>query len=145
MKFKVFKEFIAEDKAITISKALEAGMLKDSKILDVLAEKVQSEGFPEKFDLPVKTSTGAELVFQYELYEKTINENKSYHQVTFTYEHTRETTIKIRDLLKIAEKDDSDEGGEVYDELHEELNCAEMIHITAEFAEKFTKVWATNK
>lgn len=145
MKLTVFKKQINEDAStINLSKSLEAGMLNDKKMLDQLAEKLQSQGFPEKFDLPVKLSNGADLTLEFELYEKSINEAKSHHQITFTYEHTRETTLKIRTLLKQAEKDDEDTDGDKYDALSDELRT-DMIHVVAEFAEKFTKVYGTNK
>jgi len=145
MKLTVFAKQLNEDTQINLTKSLEADMLKSKAMLDQLAEKIQGQGFPEKFTLPVKTSTGAEITFVYELYEKSINENKSYHTVTFTYEHTRDTIVKIRQLLKDAEKDEEDDDGEKYDQLHDELNAADIIHVMAEFSDKFTKVWATNK
>lgn len=146
MKFTLMQDLLKEDKTINISKALETSMLKDRKTLDQIAEKVQGEGFPEKFNLPVKTEDGEDLVLEYELYEKAINEDKkSYHVITMTYEYSRETVIKIRDMLKKAERDEADEDGEKYDALHEELNANEIIHISAEFGEKFTKVWGANK
>lgn len=144
MKLTVFKNLKEEAPAISLAKAFEADMLKDSKMLDQLADKIQSQGFPEKFTLPVKLSTGADLVMEYELYEKEINDSKSHHQITFTYEHTRETTVKIRALLKDAEKDDEDTDGDKYDQLYDELKH-DMIHIIAEFSDKFTKVWGTTK
>lgn len=144
MKLTVFKQLSEEAPTITLSKAFEASMLKDGAMLDQLAQKIQGDGFPEKFTLPVKLSNGADMTFEYELYEKTINDAKSHHQITFTYEHTRETTIKIRALLKQAEKDDEDTDGDKYDELYEELKY-DMIHVIAEFSEKFTKVWGTTK
>lgn len=119
-------------------------MLKDKTMLNQLADKLQGEGFPEKFSLPVKLSNGADLVMNYELYEKSINEAKSHHQVTFTYEHTRETIVATRSILKQAEKDLEDDDGEMYDKLAEELGH-DIIHVTAEFADKFTKTWATTK
>jgi hypothetical protein len=147
MKFTLMQDLLSEDaKAINISKALETSMLKDRKVIDQIAEKVQGEGFPEKFDLPVKTEDGEELVLHYELYEKSINDDKkSYHVVTFTYEYARETVVEIRAMLKKAEQDPSDEDGTKYDELHEELNANDIIHVMAEFGDKFTKVWGTNK
>lgn len=146
MKFTLMQDLLKEDKTINVSKQLDTSMLKDRKTIDTIAEKIQSEGFPEKFDLPVKTEGGEDLVLSYELYEKSINDDKkSYHVVTFTYEYTRETTIKVREILKKAERDESDEDGEKYDELHEELNALDMFHVMAEFDTKFTKVWGSNK
>lgn len=145
MKLTVFAQQINEDAStINLSKSFEADMLNDSKMLDQLAEKLQGQGFPEKFVLPVKLSNGAELTLEWELYEKAINENKSRHHVTFTYEHTRETTIKIRQILKQAEKDDEDTDGEKYDKLSDELSV-DMFHVIAEFADKFTKVYGSTK
>lgn len=145
MKLTVFAKQINEDAStINLSKSFEASMLNDQKMLDQLAEKLQGQGFPEKFVLPVKLSNGAELTLEWELYEKAINENKSRHHVTFTYEHTRETTIKIRQILKQAEKDDEDTDGDKYDALSDELRV-DMIHVIAEFTDKFTKVYGTNK
>jgi len=145
MKLNVFaKKQINEETTIALSKSFEASMLKDKTMLNQLADKLQGEGFPEKFSLPVKLSNGADLVMNYELYEKSINEAKSHHQVTFTYEHTRETIVATRSILKQAEKDLEDDDGEMYDKLAEELGH-DIIHVTAEFADKFTKTWATTK
>lgn len=132
-----------EANEISLSKSFEADMLKDSKMLDLLADKIQSQGFPEKFSLPVKLSNGADLVLEYELYEKAINEQKSHHVVTFTYEFTRDTVIKTRTMLKAAEKEEDDDG-EAYDKLYEELKY-DIIHVVGEFKDKFVKVWATTK
>lgn len=146
MKFTMMQDLLSEEKTINVSKQLDVSMLKDRRTHDTIAEKIQNEGFPEKFDLPVKLDDGQELVLHYELYEKEINsDKKSYHVVTFTYEHTRETTVEIRGLLKKAEADESDEDGEKYDELHEQLNALDMLHVMAEFDSKFTKVWGSNK
>jgi hypothetical protein len=144
MKLTVFKNLNEEAPNIQLSKAFEAGMMSDRKMVDLLAQKIQSDGFPEKFTLPVKISNGADLVLEFELYEKSINEQKGFHQVVFTYEHTRDTTIKIRALLKQAEKDDEDTDGEKYDELYDELKH-DMIHVVAEFSDKFTKVYGNTK
>ena len=144
MKLTMIKKTLAEEVSIALSKDFEADMLKDGKMLDQLAEKLQGQGFPERFELPVKLSTGAEITLAYEMYEKSINEAKSHHQITFTYEHTRDTVVKVRLLLKDAEKDDSDEGGEAYDKLYDELKT-DMIHVMAEFKDKFVKVWASTK
>lgn len=146
MKLTVFAKQLNEDaQQISISKSLEADMLGDRKMLDLLAEKIQNQGFPEKFSLPVKTSTGVEIVFTYELYEKSINEDKGHHTITFTYEHTRDTVVKIRTMLKDAEKNDDDKDGEAFDKLADELNVADIIHIMADVSDKITKVWASNK
>jgi hypothetical protein len=145
MKLTVFaQKQINEETTIALSKAFDASMLKDKTMLKQLADKIQGEGFPEKFSLPVKLSNGADLVMNYELYEKAINDAKSHHQVTFTYEHARDTVVAIRSILKQAEKDDEDDDGDKYDTLYEELKH-DIIHVTAEFAEKFTKVWATTE
>jgi hypothetical protein len=145
MKFTLITDLLAESgNEITLTKGFEADMLKDGKMLDALAEKVQGQGFPEKFSLPVKLSTGADIVLEYELYEKAINDEKGHHTLTFTYEYTRETVIKTRALLKDAEKDEADDEGEKYDQLYEELKH-DMIHIMAEFTDKFQKVWGSVK
>jgi hypothetical protein len=144
MKLKVFKQMNEDAPNINLSKAFEAGMMSDSRMLDQLAEKIQSQGFPEKFTLPVVLSNGAELTLEFELYDKSINDSKGHHQVTFTYEHTRDTTVKIRTLLKQAEKDDEDTDGDKYDDLYEELKH-DIFHVVAEFSDKFTKVWGTVK
>jgi hypothetical protein len=146
MKLSVFSKQLNEEAAtqISLSKVFDASMLKDGKMLDQLADKIQSQGFPEKFAIPVKLASGVDLTLEYELYEKSINDSKSYHQVTFTYEYTRETTVKTRTLLRQAEKDDGDDEGEKYDEMYEELKY-DMLHIIAEFGDKFTKVWGTTK
>lgn len=146
MKLTVFtqKQINEDTPNIALSKSFEASMLKDNTMLKQLAEKLQSEGFPEKFSLPVKLSNGADFTLHYELYEKSINEAKSFHQVTFTYEHTRETIVATRTLLRQAEKDDEDTDGESYDKLSEELGH-DIIHVVAEFGDKITKVWATTK
>lgn len=145
MKLTVFKNLMAEEAPIiALSKAFDASMLKDKGMLTQLADKIQNQGFPEKFTLPVKLSNGVDLVMEYELYEKHINEAKSHHQLTFTYEHTRETTVAIRSILKQAEKDDTDDDGDKYDKLSEELKH-DIIDVVAEFGDKFTKVYATTK
>ena len=145
MKLTLIKELTEANNAeIHLSKSFEADMLNDRKMLDMLAEKLQTQGFPEKFSLPVKLSSGAEIVLEYELYEKSINEEKGYHTITFTYEHTRETTVKIRTILKDAEKNESDTEGEAYDKLYDELRY-DMFYVMADFKDKFEKVWGSVK
>lgn len=131
---------------IEVAKTFQASMLKDNKMMTEIAKKVQAKGFPNRFSIKAELSTGSDLVLEYEIYEKNINDNVSYHEVTFTYEFTRDTEIKTRALLKAAEpkESDDDEVQEKYDALYDDLKHSE-IHITAEFTDEFGKVWASVK
>ena len=85
---------------------------------DVLAKQLQEDGFPSKFKLTIENISDIipSLDLEFELFEKTINPQKTWHQISFIYNLSSESSAivsanvkKINSLLDNMPSDENDD------------------------------------
>jgi hypothetical protein len=118
----------------TASMRITTADLKDQHIVDSIASRLQHQGFPEKFELNLKTENSGPLVVEFDLKRKEVNEDKGYHYLMFSYELDHASLIKIHTILNKAKDMDEEE----YDDLKSELKFDEFV-VTIEFGNEFRK------
>lgn len=123
---------------------IQAKELSNSKVINRIAQDVESLGFPESFELTLATGGGAKIPVKFELDDKTINHEASFHTITFKYELSTASHKAIDAHLKKLEGADDDEEGERYDAEYDELKH-DSIYVMVDLRKGIEKVWGSTK
>lgn len=115
------------------------GMMERYKqsLLNKIADYAQKLGFPKEFKIELHLEGHEKPVeFEYDLNDKTINDEKDFHTITFNYEQTSRSYREFR-------HDFGDDEDEKQEEVFSALAPLMDLYVIIEFTNKFDKVYAT--
>ena len=118
---------------------ISAKHLRSKQTLSRLAMDLVKNNFPAKFDLILVLSDGKKVPLSYEIEDKLINSDTSFHTVTFRYDITHKSFKDKQNILKHYERLHYDSN--VYDAVEEELDV-DTILVSVDFP-SMDKVWAS--
>jgi hypothetical protein len=124
--------------------SIDTFALVNSKMINRLAQDIADYGFPAEFELTLITKDKTRIAVNFALEKKTINDEASYHTITFEYQRDAASDKKIAAYLKTLENAKDDPEGEKYDAAQEELSV-DSIYVSIDLRKEIEKVWGSTQ